>query len=164
MRDPRFVILEQVTDILKSLDSKVYSVIPDDTSGMFVYIGDIQLAEIQNKTAFTLEGFVSVELYSGTNEWVGSKAPLYTELDNIKSLLQPVKGFVLDLSPKFAMAYWKIISDVGLIQYSTTAKVFTATIQYGFSIKDLGVPNQSDVVVHYGVPVVDNGEQVIHNP
>ncbi len=162
MRDPRFVILEQLNSKLSTLLIPVYSVIPDDTPTPFVYIGDIQLSEIQNKTHFQLGGFATIEVYSGTNAWVGSIAPLLTSLDNIKVALRPNKNSVLDLSPKFNMSYWKLQSDTGLIQYSTTERLFVATLQFSFEITDLGVVTPTEDVVHYGVPVTHQGEQVTH--
>lgn len=162
MRDPRFKILEQLTGRLDPLTVPTYSVIPNDVHDPFIYIGDVQLSEVQNKSGFTLEGFVTVELHGGSNEWVGSIAPLLTELDNIKSVLQTVKGDKLDLHPLFNMVYWTLSSDSGLLQYSSTERLYVATLQYTFKIFDLGV-TITDNVVHFGVDVIHSGEPVIHS-
>lgn len=162
MRDPRFRILEQLTARLSGLDTDVYSVLPANTATPFIYIGEVQLGEVENKSKFTLEGFVTVELYGGSQEWVGSIAPLLTELDNIKVALQTDKSDTLDLTPLFDMIYWKLSSDSGLLQYDTTDRLYVATLQYTFKVVDLGVAPESNGVVHFGVPVEHDTEPVIH--
>lgn len=163
MKDPRFKILEQLFNRLEPLDTPVYSVLPDNTAHPFIYIGDVQLSETQCKDQFTYEGFVTVELHGGSQIWVGSIAPLLTELGNIKEALNANKQDRLDLSPGFYQPVWRLSSDAGLIQYSSTERLYVATLQYSMKIQETGQSIfHTDDVVHFGVPVEQTGEQVTH--
>lgn len=134
MKDPKYKIYKELVGLLGTIDTPVYTVIPANSDKPFVYLGDIQLTEIQNKSQFFIEGFVSIELYSGSNGYVGSLKPLLDTLYQIKYYLQPNKGFVIDLTPQFSVSYWKLSSDSGLIQYSITERLHVATLQYTFKL------------------------------
>ncbi len=136
MKDPRYNIYEELVNTLSVVGTPAYTVIPSNSDKPFIYLGDIQFSEIQDKSGFLTEGFASIELYSGSNEWVGSIEPLLNTLFEIKYYLQPYKGSVIDLKPEFDMVYWKLSSDTGLIQYSTTERLHVATLQYTFKIKE----------------------------
>lgn len=136
MKDSRHSIYEQLFDLLKPVGVPTYSVIPNNIDKPFIYLGDIQFTEGQDKSGFLVTGFASIELYSGSNEWTGSLVPLLDNLYMIKYYLQPSKGFTLDLSPFFSMAYWTLSSDTGLLQYSTTERLHVATLQYRFALKE----------------------------
>lgn len=136
MKDPKGKILTALTTLLTPVGLPVYSVIPDNTDSPFIYIGDIELNEIPNKSEFTNNGSVAIELYSGSSKWTDTIAPLLIYVNDIKMAIKPTKSYVLDLEPDFSCVTWFMQYDSGLTEYSTTERLFIDRIQMEFNIID----------------------------
>ena len=136
MKDPKFKILEQLKTLLDPIGLPVFSVIPDNEPDPFIYIGDIEAEETPNKSRFNNMGSVAIELYSGSEKWTDSIAPLLVYVNAIKQAIAPTKTFVLDLSPDFQCVTWRMQYDSGLTEYSTTERLFIDRIQMEFNIID----------------------------
>ena len=159
MRDSRSEILKQLKGLLDTIGLPVYSVVPDNHPAPFIFIGGIELQQTLNKEQFQTIGTVNIELYTGSNEWLGSLDAPLSYLAAIKQAVQPSRKFVLDLTASgMSMVYWVLFNDTGLFSISSTQKFYNAVIQYEFEI----VENEYFNVVAGADNVVFGTENVIH--
>ena len=133
MIDLRYEMMKALKTRLDFVDAslEVFSDIPDDYPNPFIYLGNIQYEEIQNKDNFLYRGIVTVELYTGTSKWIGSiKEPI----DWLNTINYRMKTSKTDFPtiPYFRLGMWKLSSNTGLQRISTTEKLYVGTIQYSF--------------------------------
>lgn len=159
MQDPRLAMLTTLKFMLDPIGLPVYSVVPSNSAEPFIYIGEIETQQDVNKDHFQLSGTFNVELYTGSNAYTGSLTDPLTWLNQIKEIMQPNRSSVLDLGPQFIMQYLLLFNDTGLNQYSSDEKLYNAIVQYEFMMTNYTVTVQN--VIHNGVDVVFNGEQVV---
>lgn len=162
MKDIREPILRQLKLRLDPIGLPVKSFVPNNHKTPYIYIGGINTFQVQNKEAFELQGLITVELWSGTNEWKGSLKQPLKWLDEIKVRLQPTTRTRLDISPYFKMSYLRLENDLGIQQYGQTQRNWVATIEYDFEAMQILDAIEEEGVVHQTVPVEYNGEPVVH--
>lgn len=126
--------MKKLKEALDPLGIPVFSFVPSNQSGLFIYMGNISTYESQLKDDFLITGILNVTLYTGTNEWIGSLKEPLQYFNDIKVALQPTKGDVLDLEPDFSMIYFKLYGDNGVQQITPTDRIYVGNIQYEFQI------------------------------
>ncbi len=131
MQDNRFDILSALVEVLKPIGLQVYSYVPNDMTKPYIYIGDIFFEELPNKDAFRLLGYVTIELITGSNEWLGSLKQPMEWYNDIKMAIKPRKTTVLIEN----MVYLRLDLDSGVQQFSESQRVYSATLQYEFQIQ-----------------------------
>ncbi len=131
MKDIRITMLKEVISLLQPVGIEIYSVLPDGLSSPFFYIADITSYEVPNKSSFNIEGQVEIELFTGTNKWVGSLSEPLKNYYDAKYYLQPTKGFTPTLYG-FNVSVWTIAADTGLQQYSSTERMFVGTLIFRY--------------------------------
>ena len=133
MQELRKEIQRQLTQVLAPIGLDVLSFVPDDHAKPFIYIGDIETQQMPNKSQFELQGTYNVELFTGTQSWVGSLDLPLTYLSNMKLLLQPMGAYVLDLNAiGVGMVRQHLFNDTGLFSVSPTERLYSAILQYEF--------------------------------
>ena len=133
-KDIHKLLITKIYSTLEDMSVDVVSLLPDNTAYPFVYIGAITAFDFGNKCDFITEGTIDIEIHTGSSGWSGSLEPLYDIAEEVKSLLQPVKGQPIDLGVSHEMHKWKIQSDTGLVTYDETNRLMSETITYEFSI------------------------------
>ena len=161
MKDVRRTIESELVDALSSMDIDVYNYVPSNHAEPYIYIGDISTGQIANKQKVEMIGTFTVELWTGTKEWLNSLERPLKWLDEIKVAIQPTRNSRLDLDPYFKMVYLKLDNDTGLQQYSPDKRQFVATIQYEFEFMQLYDDFTEYNVVHSGNNVTHNSINVI---
>lgn len=136
-KDPTKTILKSLYSTLSVIqDINVYSFVPNNKENPYIFIGDIQLTE--NKTScFTISGTFTIELFTGTSGWTGSIEKPLDISSQIKSLMKPNKGSILDLLPDHKMIFMRMINDSGLQQISNIEKLYINSIQYEFELQQI---------------------------
>ena len=130
-KDVRTVLTTKIFNLLTPLGYNVYSVRPLNTDEPFIYISSIEIEDVLNKSSFVDAGVVTIEAYTGTTS-TGSMEDVYTMISEIKGALQPVKGYVIDLSPGFRMSYWEFARDYGVFEFDTIKHHKTITSEFNF--------------------------------
>ncbi len=143
MFDNRYDILAALVTRLTPIGLPVYSVVPQDMSQPYIYIGDLFFEELPDKDGFLLGGMLTVELLTGSNEWLGSIEQPLKWYNDIKLALKPYKKFVLIDK----MIYMRMDLDTGLEQLTPTDRIYAATLQYEFQL--LQSKPWHDVVCEY---------------
>lgn len=151
MEDNRYEILEALVDRLTPIGLPVYSVVPQDFTKPYIYIGDLFFETLDNKDAFLLGGVLTVELLTGSNEWIGSISVPLSWWNDIKLALKPRKRSVL--IPK--MVYMRMSLDTGIEQMTSTARNYIGTLQYEFQLQQ-GI-SWADQVCAYVQRVLSDG-------
>ncbi len=131
MYDNRYNILAALVTRLTPIGLPVYSVVPQDMSQPYIYIGDLFFEEMPYKDGFLLGGTLTVELLTGSNEWLGSIEQPLKWYNDIKLALKPYKKFVLIDK----MIYMRMDLDTGLEQLTPTDRIYAATLQYEFQLQ-----------------------------
>ena len=133
MADLRYEMLKALKGKLSSISStlKVFSDIPSSYPHPFIFLGDITVEEIQNKSNFLYRGIVTIELYTGTTGWQGSIKEPIGWLNSINTELKSSKSEKLDIA-NFNISVWNLTSNTGLQNISTTEKLYTGVIQYRY--------------------------------
>ena len=126
MEDVRKQLIGEIKSRLDVIGIPVFSVVPNDYTLPYIFIGNITTTEIENKSAFFIEGLVSIELYVQAEY---SLVAAWDLLDQIKQNLQTVKG---DKLPN--LSKWNLDNDTGLQLVSEADRVYMATLQYRFKI------------------------------
>ena len=135
MIDIRKPILKALYSLLSTQSTPVYSLVPDNVGQPFIYIGEVISETYDVKCNFHRNGNVNVELFYELNEADGSLDTMLDKLQEIKTILLPTPGFVLDLSTNgLAMSSWELDYEEGPYSYTDDRRLLTATMQFGFLI------------------------------
>ncbi len=132
MKDIRTQFLKKIYKDLQGVGIPVYSVIPNNEPNPFIYIGDITSGEIANKSQFHTSGTVTVEMFTGTEVYVGSLIEPLSYYNSIKWILKPTKNYTPALYG-FNISTWNLDADSGLQQFSSTERMFVGTLLYNFT-------------------------------
>ena len=161
MRDPRLDIMTTIVSLLEPMSLPVYTTVPNNEANPFIFLGPMNLSQAINKSEFQIIGTIDVELYTGSNSWIGSLLPAYEWLQELKTLLQPNIDFVLPLTDNH-MFIWRMNDDSGFTDITETEKLYVATVQYEFELNP-DIITKLYYVVHNGVQVTHNGQKVIYH-
>lgn len=137
MKDPRNRLLRQLVSRLTPVGLPIFSTVDLNSANPYIYIGDIQLSEVDNKTTWMQSGTFTVELFTGTSAWTGSLLEPISWIFDIKNALQTIKTDVLELDPTHQMIYMKLQNDSGLQNYSSSQKMYIGSLIYEFQIIEL---------------------------
>ena len=160
MRDPRLDIMSTIVSLLEPMSLPVYTTVPNNEANPFIFLGNVNLSQAINKSEFQITGTIDVELYTGSNSWVGSLLPAYEWLQELKRLLQPNIDFVLPLTDNH-MFIWRMNDDSGFTDITETEKLYVATVQYEFELNPNIITTLYNVI--FGLDNVVFGlDNVIH--
>jgi len=134
LKDIRRILSNRLYDMLSVVDISTYNVLPENVDNPFIYIGVINTNDYPNKCDFIIDGTVDIEVHTGSNGWNGSMEQLYEYLAEVKSILQPSKGYVIDLGTSHDMILWKMQTDTGLVVYDPINRLMSCTMTYEFDI------------------------------
>lgn len=153
MIDPRTDIMTQIVANLTPLGLPIYNIVPSNENKPFIFIGQVQLEQLPNKSKFYNGGTVDVILYTGSSDWTGSLSQAYDWISGIKTNLQPSVSYRLNDN----MTYWKLFNDTGLETIDPVKRNYICTLQYEFEVT---LNLASYQVVHGGIAVDHNGDLV----
>lgn len=134
LTDYRKELTTQIYQLLSGI-TNVYSIIPDDTSHPFVYIGSIDNSFEPVKDSYRQSGIISLQYFTGF-EQSGSLSNYYDTLSLIKEALKPSLTYVIDLSEvDWDMIYWRLESETTQSSINSSEKIFSTLLQFKYDVK-----------------------------
>ena len=118
-------------------DVKVLSIVPDDLTDPYLYLGPINYAEDSCKAEYRYIGFITLIYYTG---YVidGSLIDHYKAIDLILSLLKDSSNDTLNLNGyDLDMTSWYLDNNSGLEIVDNVKRLYATTLQYGFEVLQL---------------------------
>jgi hypothetical protein len=134
MTDERQPIFEAITTLLDPMVVPVYSFVPANEDHPYIFIGELDTEQVENKSQFEIRGFINVIYFSGTNAPIDSYQTALKHINEMKVRLQPYTSFVLPLDGEWGMVFWRKSSDTGIQEITEIERVYTCTVTYEFEL------------------------------
>lgn len=157
-------ILKALYSLLSTQSVPVYSLVPDDVSQPFIYIGDIVSEPYDTKCNFHRNGTVNVEVFYKLTEADGSLDAMLDTMQHVKNILQPTPDFVPDVTNDgLAISQWDLDYEEMPMPFTDDRRLLTAVLQYGFLIGQTAMSADSiSNVIHLTDRVMMGTNRVIH--
>jgi len=118
-------------------DIPVYSVLPKNVAGMYVYIDEVVETNQDLKDRFMTEGYFQIQVFTSFNTNAGSQGPVLGISNEVCNLLQPMIGGTLDLSPIFNNAYLYRENISAFSEDDQTRKIERRVLRFRFLVEEI---------------------------